>query len=133
MNSENNFKGFGDSLINFLYSLAKSRVTGSWTGKKVSNYVLSQALIMSDVQSPGGMNRHEKGDYVEGFIAQAWIEGVITTEEASRILMASLEKYDLEEHEKEAMVEGFCSLLDYIQKKGKGKKRFFKVRHFLRL
>ncbi|KYK37344.1 MAG: hypothetical protein HXS48_24540 [Theionarchaea archaeon] len=117
MNLEANFKGFGDALINFLYSLAKSRATNTWTGEKVSNYVLSQALIRSDLDQPGGLDKHEKGDYVEGYIAHAWIQGVITTEEACVVLVESLKKRDLEEEEQESMVEAFRRLLNYIQKK----------------
>jgi hypothetical protein len=117
MNSENNFKGFGDALVNFLYSLAKSKATGIWTGEKVSNYVLSQALINSDVEQPGGLDKHEKGDYVEGYIAERWIDGVITIEEAASILISSLKKYDLEENEQEAMVEAFRNLLNYIHER----------------
>lgn len=116
MNSENRFKGFGDALINFLYSLAKSRTTSVWTGEKVSNYVLSQALIISDVDQPGGLDKHEKGDYVEGYIAKAWIDGVLTTEKAVTVLIDVLKGHDLEEEEQEAMVEAFKKLLNYIQK-----------------
>jgi hypothetical protein len=99
MSLERNFKGFGDALVNFLYSLAKSRATGEWTGEKVSNYVLSQALILSEVESPGGLDKHEKGDYVEGYIGKAWIDKIVTTEEAASILHA------------------FRDLLNYIQQK----------------
>jgi hypothetical protein len=117
MNLDNNFKGFGDALVNFLYSLAKSRATGVWTGEKVSNYVLSQALIISRVEQPGGLDKHEKGDYVEGYIAKAWIDEVVTTEEAAGIVVETLKRHDLEENEQEAMVEAFTTLLNYIQKK----------------
>lgn len=118
MNSEENFKGFGDALVNFLYSLAKSKVTGVWIGEKVSNSILSQALIASDLEKPGGLDKHEKGDYVEGYIAKAWIEGIVTTEEATAVLIAVLTLYDLEEEEREAVVEAFKTLLNHIQKKG---------------
>ncbi|MBU7017932.1 MAG: hypothetical protein HXS44_10515 [Theionarchaea archaeon] len=117
MSLENDYKGFGDALINFLYSLAKSRTMKIWVGDKVSNYVLSQALIMSRVDQPGGLDKHEKGDYVEGYIAKAWIDNIITTDEAVTILVEKLKKYDLEEREQEGMVEAFRELLDYIRKK----------------
>jgi hypothetical protein len=117
LNLKRNFKGFGDSLINFLYSLAKSRTTDMWTGEKVSNSALSQALLTSDLEKPGGLDRHEKGDYVEGYIAEAWISGVITTDEATKVLMKSLKKYDLEDEEEEAVVEAFRNLLNYIRGK----------------
>ncbi len=120
MSSESDFKGFGDALINFLYSLAKSKATNTWTGEKVSNYTLSQALIISDLDQPGGLDKHEKGDYVEGYIARAWIEGVITVEEAAAVLIESLEVHDVEEKEQEAIVEAFRHLLNYIQKKRSG-------------
>lgn len=116
MNLEENFKGFGDALVNFLYSLAKSKATGVWTGEKVSNYVLSQALITSELEAPGGLDKHEKGDYVEAYIAKAWIDGIVTIDEAASILIASLIQYDLEEKEREAVVEAFQTLLNHIQK-----------------
>lgn len=117
MNLEQNFKGFGDALINFLYSLAKSKATGTWTGEKVSNYVLSQALIFSEISNPGGMDKHEKGDYVESFIAQAWVDRVVNTEEAVDVLVGILKTYNLEEEEQKAMTDAFRHLLDYIQEK----------------
>lgn len=117
MSSEANFKGFGDALINFLYSLAKSKATGEWTGEKVSNYVLSQALIKSEVDQPGGLDKHEKGDYVEGYIGHAWIQGVVTTDEACAVLVETLKGRDLEEEEQENMVEAFRALLNHIHKK----------------
>lgn len=117
MNSEKNFKAFGDSLINFLYSVAKSKATGVWSGEKVSNSVLSQALTASEVENPGGLDKHEKGDYVEDYIAKAWIEKVITTEEAVEVLVKSLKTHDLETEERKAMVEAFQKLLDYIKRK----------------
>jgi hypothetical protein len=117
MNSEENFKGFGDALVNFLYSLAKSKATGVWTGEKVSNYVLSQALIASKLEAPGGLDKHEKGDYVEAYIAKAWIDGTVTINEAASILIKSLIQYDLEEKEREAVVEAFQTLLNHIKKK----------------
>lgn len=119
MNLEQNFKGFGDALINFLYSLAKSKATGVWTGEKVPNYALSQALIFSKVSSPGGMDKHQKGDYVESFIAQAWIDQAVTLEEAVDVLVHVLKTCDLEEDEQKAMTDAFRSLLDYIQEKPK--------------
>ncbi|MBU6997201.1 MAG: hypothetical protein HXS41_03505 [Theionarchaea archaeon] len=115
MNLEQDFKGFGDALINFLYSLAKSRATGTWTGEKVSNYVLSQALIASDIDSPGGLDKHEKGDFVESFIAHAWIDHVVTLEEAADVLVGVLKLYNLEEDEQKAMVDAFRRLLDHVQ------------------
>ncbi len=117
MNSEKKFKAFGDSLLNFLYSLAKSRASGTWTGEKVSNSVLSQALIASKVDQPGGLDKHEKGDFVEAYIAQAWIEKVITTDEAVDVLVKSLKRHDLEREEKKAVVEAFKDLLNCIEKK----------------
>jgi hypothetical protein len=123
MNLEQNFKGFGDALINFLYSLAKSKATGAWTGEKVSNYALSQALIFSKVSNPGGMDKHQKGDYVESFIAQAWIDQVVTLEEAADVLVEVLRHHDLEEDEEKAMAEAFRNLLDYIREKPREPRR----------
>lgn len=117
MNSDESLKGFGDSLVNFLYSLAKSKATGTWLGAKVSNYVLSEALIKSDLDQPGGLDKHEKGDYVEEYIAKSWIEGILTTEDAVSILTKSLKTYDSEEEEREATVEAFRTLLNYIHQK----------------
>lgn len=115
MSSKNNFKGFGDSLINFLYSLAKSKALHMWTGEKVSNYVLSQALIFSSLDQPGGLDKHEKGDFVEGYIAKAYIDKIISLDEATAILVATLKRFDLEEEEQHAMIEAFKNLLDAIE------------------
>jgi len=38
---------FGDSFINFVYSLAKSQVLGEYDGVKVPNSCLAEALTLS--------------------------------------------------------------------------------------
>ncbi|MFQ6087743.1 MAG: ribonuclease III family protein [Candidatus Methanofastidiosia archaeon] len=116
MSSERNLSSFGDVLLNFLYSLAKSEVSMRYEGERVKNHVLARALSNSKVEVPRRLDKHGKGDFVENFIAKAWIEKLISTKEAVEILKSSLSRCGLE-REEDAMVEGFSKLLDEIERR----------------
>ncbi|NJE75640.1 ribonuclease III family protein [Thermococcus sp. ES12] len=93
MRYERNFtdKGlskFGDSLINFVFSLALSEYLGKPTGERVPNASLSIALELSGLRHlvPPRTDKHGRGDIAEAIFAYAWLEGRITVEEAVEIL-----------------------------------------------
>jgi len=99
---------FGDVLINFIYSCAFSKTTKDWEGKRVSNSVLASALTLSKVQKPRRSSRQMLGNYVESFIAKAWVEGIVTTEECIDVLSYNL---------KEGEIGAFRNLIDYIHER----------------
>jgi len=110
---------FGDSFINFVYSLAKSQVLGEYDGVKVPNSCLAEALTLSKIESPKRSDKHKKGDFVEKIVAKSWIDGKITEEECVDIIKSAIMKYDLKERneERKAIIEGFKDLLNEIKKR----------------
>ena len=79
---------FGDSLVNFVFSLALSEYLGRPTGERVPNASLSIALELAGLRGvvPPRTDKHGKGDIAEAIFAYAWLEGEITVEEAVEIL-----------------------------------------------
>ena len=82
---------FGDSLVNFVFSLALSEYLNTPTGERVSNASLAMALELSGLRHviPPRTDKHGKGDIAEAIFAYAWLEGEIAIEEAVRILKAN--------------------------------------------
>lgn len=110
---------FGDVLVNYVCSVAKLRVTGQYDGIKVSNHVLMQALNHSKVSSPPRTDKHQKGDFVEALIAQAW-GPAFSTEDMIDIVSTSFLDKDLSTRESfiDAQIEAFTVLLDRIHDAG---------------
>jgi hypothetical protein len=79
---------FGDSLVNFVFSLALSEYLGRPTGERVPNASLALALEMAGLKGliPPRRDKHGKGDIAEALFAYAWLEGKVSIEEAVEIL-----------------------------------------------
>jgi len=110
---------FGDSLINFLYSLALTEFLGRPTGDRVPNASLAIALDLAGL-SKGlrRMDKHAKGDYAEALIAEAWLKGLITEREAVEIIKANLSEDVLEfSKKKEAIGRALAPLLKVISER----------------
>lgn len=92
----------GDAYVNFVYSLALSRIKGKPVGAKVESSLLAEAMRQAGLRSllPSRMDRHKQADAAEALIVYAWARGVMSIEEVVTILGKS-----------EDMVEAFCSLL----------------------
>ena len=84
---------FGDSLLNFVFSLALSEYLGRPTGERVPNASLAIALEASGLKHivPPRTDKHGKGDIAEAIFAYAWLEGTITIEEAVEIIRENLD------------------------------------------
>ena len=109
MKSKRNLSSFGDVLVNFLFSYALSRACGVWEGKKVSNSILATSLTYSHIKKPSRSDRQMLGNFVESFIARAWVEGIVSTEECVDVLSSNLLQEDIDSH-----VKAFGHLLDFI-------------------
>ncbi|WP_297550805.1 ribonuclease III family protein [Thermococcus sp.] len=83
---------FGDSLLNFVFSLALSEYLGKPTGERVPNSSLALAIEMAGLRklAPPRSDKHARGDVAEAILAYAWLEGVITIEEAVQIIRENL-------------------------------------------
>ncbi|MEE8168620.1 MAG: ribonuclease III family protein, partial [Candidatus Hydrothermarchaeales archaeon] len=82
----------GDSFTNLIYSIAVSQALKKPVGRKASNHVLSQALLLSGLRDKAGsrLDKGEMADFVEALIFYAWIKHRITLEECVAILRKAL-------------------------------------------
>ena len=108
----------GDSLVNFIYSLAKSGVSNTPTGTKVSDLILSKAYRSSkwdknkDLKLKGDKGR--LADQVESLILFFWVYDLVTLDECIYSLMNHLDHTKLHhprEEEKSAL-NAFQALLN---------------------
>ena len=118
---DSNLAKLGDTLVNFIYSLARSKVLGRADGTKVSNRILSDSLSEAGLRSiaPSRVDRHRLGDVTEAIIAYAWLEEEMSIEEASNILASSLDGTDFEDRKdvRKGAKDGFRKLLNTISKR----------------
>jgi hypothetical protein len=109
---------FGDTLTNFLYSLAKTKALDKPTGLSVYDKALAEVLRqigLRDIMpssSPAGV----LGDGVEALIGYVYLEEIMTLEEMTSIITNYLESKETEmlddrKYERDLMVESFTKLL----------------------
>ncbi|NJE84688.1 hypothetical protein E3E23_02365 [Thermococcus sp. CX2] len=111
---------FGDSLVNFVFSLALSEYLGRPTGERVPNASLSMALELSGLRHvvPPRTDKHGKGDIAEAIFAYAWLEGKITVEEAVEILKENFtEDVTHFSRRKEAIGKAFAEVFKVIRER----------------
>ena len=84
--------GFGDALVNFLYSLAATRRLGRPVGMKIENRVLADAVRKAKLRRllPRRLDEKAMGNYAEALIAYAWFNRFLTTEKCVEILVERL-------------------------------------------
>ncbi len=110
----------GDSLINFIYSLALSEFTGKPTGGRVPNSSLAIAIERAKLRHlvPPRTDKHGKGDIAEAIIAYAWLEGAFTIEEAVEVLKSNFTPEVLHPYRgKEALGMALGELLKLIKER----------------
>lgn len=110
----------GDSLANFLYSLALSEFTGRPSGGRVPNASLAIAMERARLKHliPPRTDKHGKGDVAEAVIAFAWLEGAFTIEEAVEVLVRNFDDDVLHPYRsKEALGKAFGELLKLIKER----------------
>lgn len=79
----------GDAFVNFVYSLALSKVAGKPVGRKLDSRVLSSALRKSGLRMllPHRMDRHKLADAAEALIVYGWLSGAMSLEEALNMMV----------------------------------------------
>jgi hypothetical protein len=108
----------GDAFVNFVYSLAKSGVSKTPTGTKVSDFILSEAYKLSLWRKNELLLlKGKKGflaDQVEALILFFWIFELLDIDEMSISLMKLLnpEKLHHPREEEKVAIVSFQSLLD---------------------
>ncbi|NJE07541.1 hypothetical protein E3E31_03210 [Thermococcus sp. M39] len=90
--TDKNLSKFGDSLVNFIFSLALSEYLGYPAAGRVPNSSLALALDRAKLSHliPPRTDKHGKGDIAEAIIAYAWLEKKISIEEAAEIIKKNL-------------------------------------------
>lgn len=96
--------GLGDSYVNFIYSLAKSKVARKPLGGRVRSKVLAEALKSSGLRifiSDKRLSSHELGDVAESLIVYCWLNNLVSLEEAVSTLSSKIDNKNLITREKE--------------------------------
>ncbi|NHJ84342.1 MAG: hypothetical protein FK734_02705 [Asgard group archaeon] len=93
---------FGDSVTNFIYSLAKTEVYKEPFGEKVYDKALAEALRRSGLRElmPSSLNSGELGDGVEALIGYTYMNKIMTIDEFKAIINRIISKVALPEFEK---------------------------------
>ncbi|MEM0101508.1 MAG: ribonuclease III family protein, partial [Candidatus Methanomethyliaceae archaeon] len=104
----------GDSFLNFVYSVAKTKVTGKPVGERVPNKVLSKALKLSGIKMKN--EKCDKGGIVEGLLGYAWFYGIISLEEAIGIISNRISRMEYESRslEMEILAKALSDLLEVV-------------------
>jgi hypothetical protein len=112
LSKDKGFSRLGDAFVNLVYSSAKSRSSGRPFGGKVPDKILSRSLSMSGVKVPSRLNHGERGDIVEGALAYAWTNDLLTLEEAVGVVESGLRgmKCESRKEEEEAAAKAFAVL-----------------------
>ncbi|RMF89145.1 MAG: hypothetical protein D6733_06940 [Methanobacteriota archaeon] len=106
----------GDPFVNFLYSLALSKAFMRPLGRKVSNFILAEAVVRSGLRDRLGsrLRRGDLGDIAEGLIFMAWAQGKMDIGEAVEILAGPLSTEEDRLRLREESVKGFEKLLRHV-------------------
>lgn len=86
----------GDAFINFIYSLALSKVAGRPIGRKLDSRLLSSALKKAGIRNllPHRVDRHRQADAAETLIVYGWLSGAISIRETLDVLARNGETSD---------------------------------------
>jgi hypothetical protein len=78
----------GDAYVNFVYSLALTRLNGHPQGTKVSDRILSQALRLAGLRDELGTRVAKKdlANASESLLAEAYRRDLLTIEESVRVI-----------------------------------------------
>lgn len=74
---------FGDSLLNFAFSLALTEKEGHPTGTKVSDKTLAEAAVKAGLRKhlPRRVGRGEVANSLEALLGSVWLRKMITLDE----------------------------------------------------
>jgi hypothetical protein len=74
---------FGDSLLNFAYSIALTETTGRPRGTKVQDKILADAAVRAGLRKrlPKRVGRGDVANSLEALVGHVWLQKMITLEE----------------------------------------------------
>jgi hypothetical protein len=88
--TDNGLAQFGDSLLNFAYSLSITETTGKPRGTKVPDKTLAQAAVMAGLrkQLPRRVGRGDVANSIEALLGFVWLQKLMTLDEIVACLKA---------------------------------------------
>lgn len=112
----------GDTYVNFIYSLAKSKTLGKPQGENVRGKVLAEALKTSGLRAfllPKRLSAHDLSNAAESLLVYCWLRNFNSLDEAVSILSSQInvENLSTREREREEAVNAFTHLLIYIKER----------------
>ena len=116
------FAALGDTFVNFIYSLAKSKVVGKPLGGRVQGKVLVEAIKNSglrDSSLPKRLSSHALSNAVEALLVYCWLHNLFSLEEFVSILSSEINVENLitRERERREAVKAFTFLLGKIKER----------------
>lgn len=111
---DHDLASFGDSLVNFIFSIALSKISGRFCGVRVRNRVLAEALNRCGLRGflGGRVDVHVKGNAVEALLAYAWVSGKVSLMDLVNVLASSIPSEGFEDFN--VQVEAFSTLLKFV-------------------
>ncbi len=81
---------FGDSLLNFAYSVALTETGGKPKGTKVPDKILAEAAVKAGLRShlPRRVGRGDVANGLEALLGETWMEKLVTLDEIVACLKA---------------------------------------------
>jgi len=78
----------GDAFVNFIYSLALTKINGRPEGTKVSDRILSEAFRLADLREQLGsrLSRKDLANAAESLLVEAYRKNLISIDESVQIL-----------------------------------------------
>ena len=112
----------GDTYVNFIYSLAKSKTVGRPQGENVWGKVLAEALRTSGLRTyliPKRLSAHDLSNAAEAILVYSWLHNLNSLDEAVSILSAhiNIENLSTREREREEAAKAFTHLLIFIKER----------------
>jgi len=84
---------FGDSYVNFIFSLALTRAKQEPQGARVSDRVLADAAVKTGLRKflPRRIKRNDVANSVESLLVYGWLKGFISLEESAKVLEKNIQ------------------------------------------
>ena len=112
---------FGDSLTNFLYSLAKTKILNKPVGLRVFDKALAETLRQTGLRPimPSSSSAGDLGDGIEALIGYVYLQEIMSLEEMTTTITSYLRGIDVELLEdrsidRDLMTESFKALIKEI-------------------
>ncbi|MBN1328753.1 MAG: hypothetical protein JXA54_04695 [Candidatus Heimdallarchaeota archaeon] len=112
---------FGDTLANFVYSLAKTKVQGEAVGLRVYDKALAEVIRQTGLRSvmQSSSSSGDLGDGAEALLGYAYLKEIMNIEEMVILVISYLETVPKENlvdrsKERENMTNSFVRLIEEI-------------------